>query len=188
MTCHAQCRQTIDRHMARHLFLVSRREARLHEYLLERFRDDGNVEVILDMDCTTAVKGGVKALLEATQLSKVVVEYEPQQTADPAERLPDTRYSRCRLIDTGLSLKCTKMPVGVAIALQPSTPLDASVQVAEPAERRAGLFDALARDRGLQVVTFHDWKKIEQAEELAAREGAPREKFVDVEAMIRALG
>lgn len=48
MTCHAQCRQTIDRHMARHLFLVSRHEARLHEYLLERFRDDGNVEVILD--------------------------------------------------------------------------------------------------------------------------------------------
>ena len=34
--------------MARHLFLVSRHEARLYEYLLERFRDDGNVEVILD--------------------------------------------------------------------------------------------------------------------------------------------
>jgi hypothetical protein len=48
MTCHAQRRQTIDKHMARHLFLVSRREARLYEYLLERFRDDGNVAVILD--------------------------------------------------------------------------------------------------------------------------------------------
>jgi hypothetical protein len=34
--------------MARHLFLVSHHEARLYEYLLERFRDDGNVEVILD--------------------------------------------------------------------------------------------------------------------------------------------
>ena len=34
--------------MARHLFLVSRHEARLYEYLLERFHDDGNVEVILD--------------------------------------------------------------------------------------------------------------------------------------------
>jgi hypothetical protein len=34
--------------MARHLFLVSRRDARLYEYLLERFRDDANVEVILD--------------------------------------------------------------------------------------------------------------------------------------------
>jgi hypothetical protein len=48
MTCHAQCRPTIDKHMARHLFLVSRHEPRLYEYLLERFRDDGNVEVILD--------------------------------------------------------------------------------------------------------------------------------------------
>lgn len=48
MTCNAQCRQTIDTPMARHLFLVSRHEARLYEYLLDRFRDDGNVEVILD--------------------------------------------------------------------------------------------------------------------------------------------
>ena len=34
--------------MARHLFLVARNEARLHEYLVERFGDDTNVEVILD--------------------------------------------------------------------------------------------------------------------------------------------
>ncbi|TIX50772.1 FAD-dependent oxidoreductase [Alteraurantiacibacter aquimixticola] len=52
-------------------------------------------------------------------------------------------------------------------------------------EGRAG-FDALATERGLDVVTFADWKRIEEAEEQAAREGAPREKFVDVEAMIRA--
>jgi ferredoxin--NADP+ reductase len=49
-------------------------------------------------------------------------------------------------------------------------------------------FDALAEKRHLDVVTFRDWKKIEEAEEKAAREGAPREKFVDVEAMIRARG
>src|SRR5262244_3592232 len=48
MSCRAQCRQTIDKPMARHLFLVSRHEERLYEYLLERFRDDSNVEVILD--------------------------------------------------------------------------------------------------------------------------------------------
>jgi ferredoxin--NADP+ reductase len=47
-------------------------------------------------------------------------------------------------------------------------------------------FDELAEKRGLQIVTFRDWKKIEEAEERAAREGAPREKFVDIEAMIRA--
>jgi ferredoxin--NADP+ reductase len=52
---------------------------------------------------------------------------------------------------------------------------------------RAG-FDALAEQRGLDIVTFRDWKKIEEAEEKAAREGAPREKFVDVAAMIRARG
>ncbi|ANY20514.1 NADPH-ferredoxin reductase FprA [Tsuneonella dongtanensis] len=54
-------------------------------------------------------------------------------------------------------------------------------------EGRAG-FDRLAEARGLDVVTFRDWKKIEEAESRAAREGAPREKFVDVESMIRARG
>jgi ferredoxin--NADP+ reductase len=52
-------------------------------------------------------------------------------------------------------------------------------------EGRAG-FDRLAEARGLDVVNFRDWKKIEQAEAEAAREGAPREKFVDIESMIRA--
>jgi len=49
-------------------------------------------------------------------------------------------------------------------------------------------FDMLVEKRGLDVVTFGDWKKIEEAEEKPAREGAPREKFVDIEAMIRARG
>jgi ferredoxin--NADP+ reductase len=49
-------------------------------------------------------------------------------------------------------------------------------------------FDRLAAERGLDVVTFRDWKKIEEAEAKAAREGAPREKFVDIESMIRARG
>ncbi|QIG52766.1 FAD-dependent oxidoreductase [Altererythrobacter sp. BO-6] len=47
-------------------------------------------------------------------------------------------------------------------------------------------FDELAQARNLDVVTFQDWKKIEEAEEAAARAGSPREKFVDIEAMIRA--
>lgn len=51
---------------------------------------------------------------------------------------------------------------------------------------RAG-FDALAAERALDVVTFRDWKKIEEAEAAAARDGSPREKFVDVTAMIGAL-
>ncbi len=52
---------------------------------------------------------------------------------------------------------------------------------------RAG-FDALAEERQLDIVTFRDWKKIEEAEAQAAREGAPREKFVDIASMIRARG
>lgn len=50
---------------------------------------------------------------------------------------------------------------------------------------RAG-FDALAAARQLDVITFDDWKKIEEAETARARDDAPREKFVDVDAMIRA--
>ena len=51
---------------------------------------------------------------------------------------------------------------------------------------RAG-FDALAEKRGLSIVTFRDWQKIEEAENARARDGAPREKFVDVAAMIAAV-
>lgn len=50
---------------------------------------------------------------------------------------------------------------------------------------RAG-FDALAAERGLDVVTFRDWRRIEAAEFAAARDGSPREKFVDIAAMIAA--
>lgn len=47
-------------------------------------------------------------------------------------------------------------------------------------------FDALAQQRSLDVVTFRDWKRIEEAEAARARDGAPREKFVDIAEMIRA--
>ena len=55
------------------------------------------------------------------------------------------------------------------------------------AKRGRGGFDALAEARGLHVVTFRDWKKIEAQEQLLARKGSPREKFVAVSAMIAAL-
>lgn len=50
---------------------------------------------------------------------------------------------------------------------------------------RAGL-DQLIAARGVDVVTFRDWKKIEEAEIARARDGAPREKFVAVADMIAA--
>ena len=49
-------------------------------------------------------------------------------------------------------------------------------------------FDVLAQKRALDVVTFRDWQRIEEAEIAAARSGAPREKFVDIESMIAARG
>ena len=49
-------------------------------------------------------------------------------------------------------------------------------------------FDELAQKRALDVVTFRDWQRIEEAEVAAARSGAPREKFVDIESMIAARG
>ena len=53
-------------------------------------------------------------------------------------------------------------------------------------EGRAGL-DRLLDSRGVNIVTFRDWQKIEAAEAARARDGHPREKFVAVEEMLRAL-
>lgn len=50
---------------------------------------------------------------------------------------------------------------------------------------RAGL-DLLLGKRGVDLVTFRDWQKIDRAEIDRAREGAPREKFVAVDDMLAA--
>lgn len=52
---------------------------------------------------------------------------------------------------------------------------------------RDGL-DALLAKRGIQPVTFRDWRRIEAAEIAAAMDGNPREKFTSVEAMLAAIG
>ena len=79
----------------------------------------------------------------------------------------------------------TNRPDGYSVAEKIQEDIDSGALGPARKQGRAG-FDALAEARGLDVVTFRDWKKIEEAEERAAREGAPREKFVDIEAMIRA--
>ena len=56
-----------------------------------------------------------------------------------------------------------------------------------PREGRAGL-DRLICARGLNAVTFRDWQTIDAAEIARARAGAPREKFVKVDAMLSAIG
>lgn len=50
---------------------------------------------------------------------------------------------------------------------------------------REGL-DAVLAQRGVDVVTFRDWQKIDEAEIARAINGRPREKFVSVEDMIAA--
>ena len=51
---------------------------------------------------------------------------------------------------------------------------------------RDGL-DRLLEARGVDVVTFRDWQKIEAAEAARARAGHPREKFVAIEEMLAEL-
>jgi len=49
--------------------------------------------------------------------------------------------------------------------------------------------DALLRERGVQVVSFEDWKRLDDVEVArGARRGAPRDKVVDVAAMLEVLG
>jgi NADPH-dependent glutamate synthase beta subunit-like oxidoreductase len=77
----------------------------------------------------------------------------------------------------------TNRPDGYAIA-------DLIVQdIGEGASKagRSGLDEILSR-RAVDVVTFNDWKKIEQAELQRAREGAPREKFTSIAEMMAAVG
>ena len=46
--------------------------------------------------------------------------------------------------------------------------------------------NALLAERGVDVVSFRDWRKIEAAEIARARAGSPREKFTSVEDMLAA--
>lgn len=49
--------------------------------------------------------------------------------------------------------------------------------------------DGLLRDRGVQVVSFADWKRLDEVEVArGARRGAPRDKLVDVASMLAVLG
>ena len=80
----------------------------------------------------------------------------------------------------------TNKPDGFGIVEEIASDLEKGLLGKGGKKGREG-FDAFAAAKGLDVVTFRDWKKIEEAEARAAREGAPREKFVDIEAMIRAV-
>jgi NADPH-dependent glutamate synthase beta subunit-like oxidoreductase len=57
----------------------------------------------------------------------------------------------------------------------------------DPAKTGPEGLDRLLEDRGVRVVGFADWKRIEAAEEAAATHGAPRRKFTAIPDMIEAL-
>ncbi len=81
----------------------------------------------------------------------------------------------------------TNRPDGYSVVEKIGEDIDSGKLGRADKQGRAG-FDALAMERALDIVTFRDWKKIEEAEAAAARDGSPREKFVDIAAMIRTLG
>jgi NADPH-dependent glutamate synthase beta subunit-like oxidoreductase len=63
--------------------------------------------------------------------------------------------------------------------------VDADSATTGTKQGRVGL-DALLDARGVDIVTFRDWKAIDEAEIANARAGAPREKFIRIEEMIAA--
>ena len=81
----------------------------------------------------------------------------------------------------------TNRPDGYAVVERIAADLsDAAARGALPARSGRAGFDALARARGLDVIGFDDWKRIESAETDRARADAPREKFVVIGDMIAA--
>jgi ferredoxin--NADP+ reductase len=64
---------------------------------------------------------------------------------------------------------------------------DAARLEARPLPPREAI-DDLLRERGVRFVTFDDWKQLDDVEiARGARRGAPRDKIVDVEAMLEIL-
>jgi len=65
---------------------------------------------------------------------------------------------------------------------------DAAGLEARPLPPRDAI-DALLRERGVKLVSFDDWKQLDDVEVArGARRGAPRDKIVDVGAMLEILG
>lgn len=79
----------------------------------------------------------------------------------------------------------TNKPDGAAVADRIVTDSGGRDAAATGKRGRMGL-DDLVTARGLDIVTFRDWQKIDAAEISAARAGAPREKLVRVGEMLNA--
>jgi ferredoxin--NADP+ reductase len=73
----------------------------------------------------------------------------------------------------------TNKPDGVGIAKKILEEVSAGSRAG-----RAGL-DKIVRERDLQIVTFADWKKIDEAETAAGDGDAPRVKFASIDDMVK---
>jgi len=106
----------------------------------------------------------------------------PNQNGQVAERLYAVGWARRGPTGT----IGTNRPDGFEVAEQIAALFPAD---SEGAGRAGGEgLDRLLRSRGCDPVAFADWQMIEAAEIAAARAGAPREKLVRVEEMLRAGG
>ena len=79
----------------------------------------------------------------------------------------------------------TNKPDGANIAARIVTDSGGDAFISSGKRGRQGLDDIIAA-RGLDIVTFRDWQKIDAAEIAAARIGAPREKLVGIRDMLDA--
>jgi ferredoxin--NADP+ reductase len=78
----------------------------------------------------------------------------------------------------------TNRPDGYAIGER----IVADFAAAPNAKAGGAALDTLLQGRGVDVVSFSDWQKIEAAEEARARAGSPREKFTSIAEMLAARG
>lgn len=74
----------------------------------------------------------------------------------------------------------TNRPDGFAIAERIAR------EVADSGRQGRPALDSLLAERGVDIVTFRDWQRIDAGEIARARDGNPREKYVSVDAMLGA--
>ena len=111
--------------------------------------------------------------------------------------LPDIPYDERRgvyqnkdgLISDGLYCVgwCRRGPTGTIGTNKPDGKVIADrilAEVSAGGKKGRHALDAIVQERGLQIVTFQDWKKIEAAEIDAAEGDAPRAKFADLDQMV----
>ena len=160
--------------------------------------DGRNVKFLAEFDCTSSVRGGVRKLLDVTDLSKVLQRYEPEELikVDPAS-LHDSRPARRLLADAQLRLRCTEKPEGIAIELVCAKPVDPAVAsglpelrfwpATMPQERAVRCGDALIRGEAVKFETLLRLSEVTRFTVFEADTPAGTEMFTLILDLERAL-